>query len=42
MSWNRKRKVSEAEKEKYRLKNEYTTSDEVLGKFKESVSKKDR
>lgn len=36
-SWNRKRKVSEAEKEKYGLKNEYTTSDEILGKFKESI-----
>lgn len=36
-SWNRKIIVSEAEKEKYGLKNEYTTSDEILGKFKESI-----
>lgn len=37
MSWNRKRNVSKEEKEKYRLENEYTTSDEILRKFKELI-----
>lgn len=37
-SWNRKIIVSEAEKEKYRLENEYTTSDDILRIFKESRS----
>ena len=39
-SWNRKIIVSEAEKEKYGLENEYTTSDEILRIFKESRSQK--